>query len=139
MNKTLLDTNIVLDALAAREPFREEAEKIFLLAANGVFEACVTASSLTDIYYIARKTLSEAKARAALRRLLCLFVVLPVTGEDCEEALQLPIADYEDALLQVCASHAGVDGIVTRDSAFLDTSTPVATFLPKEFLQRWAE
>jgi predicted nucleic acid-binding protein len=139
MNKTLLDTNIVLDALAAREPFREEAEKIFLLAARGAFEACITASSLTDIYYIARKTLSETEARAALQGLMSLFAVLPVTGEDCEEALQLPITDYEDALLQVCASHAGVDGIVTRDTAFLNASTPVATFSPKEFLRQWAE
>jgi predicted nucleic acid-binding protein len=139
MSKTLLDTNIVLDALAAREPFREEAEKIFLLAADGVFEACVTASSLTDIYYIARKTLSETGARAALQRLLCLFIVLPVTGEDCEEALQLPLADYEDALLQVCASRAGADSIVTRDNAFLDANTPVATLPPKEFLQQWTK
>ena len=34
-----------------REPFREAAEKIFILAANQVENMYITASSATDIYY----------------------------------------------------------------------------------------
>ncbi len=53
--KILVDTNIVIDALTGREPFRESAEQIFLLAANQIEDLYITASSAADIYYLARK------------------------------------------------------------------------------------
>lgn len=52
--KILVDTNIVIDALTGREPFRESAEQIFLLAANQIEDLYITASSAADIYYLAR-------------------------------------------------------------------------------------
>ena len=55
--KILIDTNIIIDALTGREPFREAAEQIFLLAANQTADMYITASSATDIYYIVRKHL----------------------------------------------------------------------------------
>ena len=60
MIKALIDTNVVLDALAGREPFRAEAERIFMLAAEEKFQAFVTANSITDVYYLVRKNTSEA-------------------------------------------------------------------------------
>ena len=47
--KILIDTNIIIDALTSREPFRETAEKIFILAANQVENMYITASFATDI------------------------------------------------------------------------------------------
>ena len=32
--RILVDTNIIIDALTGREPFREAAEQVFLIAAN---------------------------------------------------------------------------------------------------------
>lgn len=34
--KILVDTNIIVDVLTGREPFRETTEQIFMLAANQV-------------------------------------------------------------------------------------------------------
>ena len=34
MMKILVDTNVIIDALTGREPFRETAEQIFMIAAN---------------------------------------------------------------------------------------------------------
>jgi len=73
MIKALIDTNVVLDALAAREPYRAEAERIFMLAAEEKFQGFVTANSITDIYYLIKKNTSEATAREALRNLLQVF------------------------------------------------------------------
>lgn len=50
--KILVDTNIIIDALTSREPFREDAEQVFLLAANQIEDMYITASSATDIYYL---------------------------------------------------------------------------------------
>ncbi len=55
--KILVNTNIIIDALTGKEPFREAAEQIFMLAANQVEDIYITASSATDIYYLARKNL----------------------------------------------------------------------------------
>ena len=55
--KALIDTNVIIDALTSREPWKESAEKIFLMTANQVMEAYITASSATDIYYLVKKYL----------------------------------------------------------------------------------
>jgi predicted nucleic acid-binding protein len=137
MIKALIDTNIVLDALAAREPFRAEAERIFTLAAEEKFQAFVTANSVTDIYYLVRKNASDAAAREALRNLLQLFAVVDIRGEDCEIALESPIDDYEDALIAVCASNIDADCIITRDEGFLRVPSPVSVIAPVVFLKEF--
>ena len=65
--KILVDTNIIIDALTSREPFREDAEQVFLLAANQIEDMYITASSATDIYYLVRKHLHSAeKAKSVM-------------------------------------------------------------------------
>lgn len=59
--KILVDTNVIMDALTGREPFREVAEQIFLLAANRIEDIYITASSATDIYYLVRKYLHSTE------------------------------------------------------------------------------
>ena len=135
MIKALIDTNIVLDALAAREPFRVEAERIFILAAEEKFQGFVTANSITDIYYLVRKNTSEAMAREALRNLFQVFAVVEIHGDDCEHALESPIADYEDALVARCASKVDAEYIITRDEDFLLEQSPVPVVTPAEFLK----
>lgn len=139
MIKALLDTNVVLDALASREPFCKDAEKLFLLAADEQFQGHVTANNVTDIYYLTRKNLSEAATREAIRNLLHLFAVVDIGGEDCEAALDSSIADYEDALVAVCAAKAGVDCIISRDADFLKTGGVPPVIMPAKFLERFAK
>ena len=134
MTRALIDTNIILDALASREPFRADAENICMLAAEEKIQCFVTANSATDIYYLVRKNTSEATARDALRNLFHLFSVADVTGEDCTAALDSSVGEYEDALVAVCAARLGVDCIVTRDQDFLRAQTVCPVVDPARFL-----
>ena len=137
MRTVLLDTNIVLDGIAAREPFREEAEALFRLIKDKRITACITANSITDIYYIARKNRSESETRNALRILLATFSIIDVRGRECRAALDYPLDDYEDALLIVCGIKVGVDCIVTRDKCLLDAKKPGIQILsPESFLKK---
>jgi len=136
MIKAVIDTNVVLDALAAREPFRAEAEMLFMLAAEEKFQGCITANSVTDIYYLVRKNASAAMAREAVRNLLQLFVVVDVSGKDCENALESTMDDYEDALVAICAAKIGADCIITRDEVFLRAQSPVPVVAPADFVQK---
>ena len=59
--KILIDTNVIIDALTGREPFRDDAEQIFMLAANRIEDMYITAGSATDIYYLVRKHLHSTE------------------------------------------------------------------------------
>ncbi|MDR2164003.1 MAG: PIN domain-containing protein [Clostridiales Family XIII bacterium] len=128
--KVMVDTNVALDALLARAPFSEAAEEILLASARREIVACITASAITDIYYLIKKYLKDgAKSKRALRDLMDLVEVTDVRGHDCEVALDAAIDDYEGALLCVCAQKAKVDCIVTRDGTHYRNS-PVPVVAP---------
>ena len=59
--KILVDTNVIIDALTSRQPWKESAEQIFIMAANQLIEMYITASSATDIYYLIRKHLHSTE------------------------------------------------------------------------------
>jgi len=48
--KVLIDTNIVLDIALNRKPFVEHASLLWRLAENKVITACVSNTSITDIF-----------------------------------------------------------------------------------------
>lgn len=114
--RILVDTNIIIDALTGREPFREAAEQVFLIAANRTEDMYITASSVTDIYYLVRKHLhSTEQAKNVMSKLFELFYILDVTSGDCMDALASEIKDYEDAVVACCAYRSQMDYIVTRN------------------------
>ena len=136
--KVLLDTNVVLDAIAKREPFWVNAQKIINLILDNKLEGYVTANSITDIYYIAQKNLSRNDLYNALHSLFKIFDIIDVFGTDCRKALDFPLDDYEDALLAVCGDRAAVDYIVTRDKDFLHQAKN-SVIAPTDFIRLFAD
>ena len=131
--KVAFDTNILLDALANRAGY-QEAQALITLVANQRIEGLIPASSVTDIYYIARKYIGDERARAAIRNLLTLFDISSVDDEVCLTALDVPMKDYEDAVLAVCSARAGADFIVTRDREFWEADSAVPAKSPQDCL-----
>lgn len=132
MIRALLDTNIVLDALADREPFSQQARKIFLLAEAGKFNGFLSANTITDIYYVSRKQMPEDKVREHLANLMKLFKVLPIEEIDCKIALKSNIKDYEDALLASISDKYQIKYIITRDDEFIKECD--LTISPSKFI-----
>jgi len=132
----LVDTNVVLDHALEREPFWEAAERVLMLDATE-FTFQITASAVTDIYYIMRRLVGDAVTREYLSCAFALFEILDVTGADCRTALMLPMADYEDALQAVCARRAKCAYILTRDEAHYE-GAPVPAVTPERFLEEWS-
>jgi predicted nucleic acid-binding protein len=130
--RVLIDTNIILDLFLSREPNITAAQKIFTLAAQEKIEACATASSVTDIYYVTAKRLGDRATREALRDLFNLVTIVNVDGSDCIQALDSLIPDFEDALVAVCANRIDVEYIVTNDNAFLKTGSGAAPVMSAE-------
>jgi predicted nucleic acid-binding protein len=133
--KLLIDTNVILDALMDRKPRVRDAEAILLACTEEKAKGCITASTFTDIYYMLRRHLRDREqTKQALLKLLSVVDVLDVSGVDCEKAFDLPMADYEDALLAYCAKRHRMDRIVTRNPKHF-AGSPVKAVSPEELLK----
>ena len=136
----LIDTNVILDDILNRVPSAETARKIGQLATDDLISAYLTANCLTDIFYIVSKSRDEDTARKTIKNLLLFFSVVSVDGDDCQNAIDLPISDFEDALVVVCAEKADLDYIVTNDQGFLGVANPsVPAINPLAFLLKVQE
>ena len=63
MEKLLIDTNIIIDLLAKREQFYEEAQELFTLADEKNLSLFISALSFANTHYILTRHLSTDGAR----------------------------------------------------------------------------
>ena len=61
--RVLLDTNILLDVLLDRAPFVTDSSAIWAACDGGRLVGVLPASTLTDIFYIARRVTDRASCR----------------------------------------------------------------------------
>ncbi len=139
MTTVLFDTCIVLDLMQKREPFFENAHKLFVAVANHRIRGCLTAKSVLDIYYLMhRANHSVEEIRKQLSALFSLFGILDTTAVDCKKALLSGIADYEDAVMAETAVREKIDCFVTRNSGdYKNVSFRVLP--PEDLLSRMTE
>jgi predicted nucleic acid-binding protein len=137
MTHVVLDSNIVLDVLRPNQDFEADAKRIFRLIGDGGLDASICANSLTDIFYILRKVHGARRAKDFIAHLVAAARVLPLSQEDCQDALALSMDDFEDALIAVCAKKAGADFIVSRDTDFIKAPSDVRVIAPKELLDQF--
>lgn len=133
--KALIDTCVIVDILQKRDPFYPAAMEILLAVSNKKCTGILTAKSITDIYYILRRSIhNEKEVRKLVRVLFTLFEVVDTFSIDCELALSSTIKDYEDAIMVETGSRVGAECIVTRNLKDYKLSTlPVLS--PDQFLE----
>jgi predicted nucleic acid-binding protein len=67
----LIDTNVILDVLLKRKPFLEESSNVMLLSEKKIINGYVSASAITDIFYITNATYKDKqKSMELLKDLL---------------------------------------------------------------------
>lgn len=134
--KIMCDTNVIIDVLLEREPFSENSCKVLSLCEEHRVDGFISASSVTDIYYLVRKhTHSTDLAYKAVGKLLEIVKVCSVTNNDVLTAFQRKARDFEDCLMATCAKSIRCDYIITRNKKdFEEFDIPLLT--PTEFLQQ---
>lgn len=133
--KVLIDTNIVLDLILEREPFVEAAIALFEQIEQGNLVGYIAATTITNIFYIIRKTEGREVALAAINRLLTGLQFCAVDRQTVETALSLDLTDFEDSIQLTCATFNRLDAIVTRDGQdFRDSNLPI--YSPTELLNQ---
>ena len=127
--RALIDINVILDVLFVRQPWFQDARAIWQAHEDGLLTGYLAGSAMTDIFYIGRRLATLAQAWDAVETCLDTFSFCTVDDRTLAAAWALPHRDFEDNVLIACASLAGLDAIITRDTAdFADS--PVAVLTP---------
>lgn len=125
--RVLVDTNIMLDALLEREPFVRDARTLLAAIDSGQIVGYVTATTLTNIFYIVRKqTKSIERASLAVSATLTAMQICPVNREILEVAIASNLRDFEDAVQLACAIAENLEAIITRNPQdFINVTLPI--------------
>ena len=113
--EVLIDTNVALDVILNNAGFAANARVILELAEQKRFTGYISASAITDIFYISRKKLGKETARKAINHLLHIFYPATVTDDNIYQALDLEWDDFEDSVQYVVGASFSIDYIVTRN------------------------
>jgi predicted nucleic acid-binding protein len=133
--RVLLDSNIIFDFLLERQPFFQAARELMFRNSNGEFEGFISSITPVNLFYHGRKIVGAAKIRQGIDDLLKVVRVCHITHTSLVQALDLPFADYEDAVQHASAAESGLDAIVTRNlSDYKNATLPV--FSPIAFLEK---
>lgn len=135
----LIDTNIIIDALADREPYAADAKKIMEKCATREITGILAAHSISNLFYILRKEFSQEERRYLLKNLCKIFQVSEVNEKRIIAALENEMfSDFEDGLQEECAVASMADYIVTRNPSDFKHSR-IKVILPNEFLRKMQE
>lgn len=141
----VFDTNVVVDALAARGAYYADAVGVLELIRDGEVEGWYAPHTLSTVYHLLERTLakdaqnrreSTQAARVLLKELTTLLKPLPQVGDELATLDAEAGDDLEDQLIgflagQYLPNHV----IITRDKWFLKSSE-IPALHPKELLEQ---
>ncbi len=134
MNKILIDTNIVIDLLAKREGYYDEAAELFSRSDKKEIKLAISSLTFANTNYVLSRYKTPKVAREILRKFKVLVEILNLDDKIIELALSdEEFIDLEDGLQYYSAIENGVQMIVTRNKKdFKNSKIPVLS--PKEYL-----
>jgi len=135
MEKVFVDTNIIIDLLAKREPFYREAQDLFTLADKKEIKLFISSLSFANAYYSIVKHHKSIEAKKFLLRFKVLVEILPLEDKSIELALASNFDDFEDGLQYFIAIEFGCDTIITRNKKDFKNST-IPVMNANEYLKR---
>lgn len=132
MKHFFLDTNVVIDFLAGRQPFATDAALLFDAAVAGICKVYISALSYHHIWYILRQSYSLTETLRLLNNLEEITSIASVSADAVRQALSSGIKDFEDALQYFSALELDtIDVLITRNTKDFKQST-LAVMTPAE-------
>jgi len=115
VEKLFVDTDIILDLLAKREPHYQFAAAIFSLADQREIKLFVSSLSFANLNYMLSKQYNANNARKKLIAFKTLTTVLAVNDKIVELALASDFKDFEDGLQYYTATENKISKLITRN------------------------
>jgi len=134
MRKIFIDTNIIIDLLAKRIDFYEDAQDLFTYAKNKKITLTVSSLTFANTHYILSDQLKQDKVRTVLRKFKTLVEVLPFDDKILELALEPEFKDFEDGIQYYTAIEHKNEAIITRNKKDFRLST-IPVLSAREYLR----
>ena len=130
----LIDTNVILNMVFKRSGF-DDAVQLFRKIKESNNNAFITASTVTDLFYIIRKEMHDTdKTYVVMENIFKLVGILAVTEEDIHLAFEQKWKDFEDCVQYTTAKNNRMDYIVTGNHKDYEDSSLVVVS-PKECIE----
>lgn len=138
--KLFVDTNVVIDLLAHRQPFYEEAKRIFSLPDNGNIDIVVSSLSFSTVSYILEHKVEHDMLTDMLRQFASIIEISSIDEKIVERSISADCAflDIEDAMQHYSAVQSGCEMIITRNPKDFKSSV-LPVFTPKNFIRSYEE
>ena len=113
-NSLWLDSDVILDWLAARQPWDDAATEIIERAVLGEWVLWFSPLTLANVHYIYRTHAGAAKAAAAIQTLTNLGSIATMDSSQVMQAVASGHRDFEDEIQIACANAVpGLTAIIT--------------------------
>ena len=124
-----LDSDVILDWLASRQPWDAAATEIIRRAILGHWELWFSPLTIANVHYVYRKQAGAFKAIAAVRSLVQVGNIATLCAAHINQALAVGQRDFEDEIQIACASGVpGLSAIITRNIAdYMQCAPPAMT------------
>ncbi len=139
MSPIFLDTDILIDVFAKREPFYHDSAQVLTLVEEQHIVGCTSSLIFANLFYMLRRLRSRDAAMTSLRKLQSLVTVLAVDGRGIDLALSSRFTDFEDAIQYHTAIQHQLAYLITRNTADYKTAdqTKITICTPTEYLSLW--
>ncbi|MFQ5603687.1 MAG: type II toxin-antitoxin system VapC family toxin [bacterium] len=128
MLKIFIDSDIILDLLAKRNPHYDYAARLFTLVEKKQIKAYTSPLVFANIHYLLRKLTSNEQAKQNLRKLRTLVKILSIDKKVIDLSLFSEFKDFEDAIQYHTANNNGLKFLITRNkSDYKNTKITVCT------------
>ena len=132
MKKILIDLNIILDFLNKRN-FHQEAAKLINMCVEKKLSGYICAHEVTTLsYFLLKEQKNKTKVINTITAILDIFHVIPIDETILRDSLISPIADYEDAVIEVSSMKTNIDYIISRNISDFNSSR-IPTYTPEQF------
>lgn len=134
--KLFLDTNVVIDYLAAREPFCHDIRRIVLASKGYGFQLSVSPITFTTMEYVLKKHVAHDMLMRQFALLRQFMDVLPTTAESVDKSIASTFLDFEDAV-QYYTAVSQAEVIITRNTKDFRPFCKLPVLTPTEFLEQY--
>lgn len=139
MTDLFIDTDVIIDFIVDRQPFSEEAARVFTLVDQKKVKGYTSALCYSNLYYVLSRYAPHKKVISILNELSELLGILKVDQGIIKASLVSGFKDFEDAIQYYTAQeYKKIDVIITRNiKDYKKSSLPVMT--PETFMKTYIQ
>jgi len=132
--KALFDTNVLLDVVLDRPRLAVASRSALTWGFEHPGQACLAWHSVATLAYFFGRHGGRDRVRALVGELVDRLDIVGGADRELRRAVELPLADFQDAMIAALAESAEATHIVTRNTADFRRS-PVKAVTPEDFVR----